>query len=141
MLSVLGNTLYMQVSFPRIRTPNTYLILSCSYGGIYEYGSREYTLDDFHSLRLDKLERYVCLKPCDVTVPKEGEVLESSSEDEDDDDDDEEEEEEDMGEEEDGHDDVNVQAKAADQDEDEPEMVADNEEVKAEELNVRCESA
>ncbi|KAF8170947.1 hypothetical protein BJ912DRAFT_1025273 [Pholiota molesta] len=32
------------------------------YGGIYERGSREYTLDDFYSLPLDKMDRYTCLR-------------------------------------------------------------------------------
>ncbi|KAG6915440.1 hypothetical protein DXG01_011470 [Tephrocybe rancida] len=66
MLAVLRNTLYI-------------------YGGIFEKGSREYTLDDFHSLQLDKMERYVCLKESGVTIA-EGD--ESSSDDDDDDDDD-----------------------------------------------------
>ncbi|KAF5315232.1 hypothetical protein D9619_006973 [Psilocybe cf. subviscida] len=68
MLAVLRNTLYI-------------------YGGIYERGSREYTLDDFYSLQLDKLDRYVCLKKSDVIIP-EGEEESSSDEDGDDDDDD-----------------------------------------------------
>jgi hypothetical protein len=56
------------------------------YGGIYERGSREYTLDDFYALQLDKLERYQCLKKSDVVIP-DGEVESSSDEDESDDDD------------------------------------------------------
>ena len=36
------------------------------YGGIYHKGSREYTVDDFYSLSLDKLDRYVCLKEREV---------------------------------------------------------------------------
>ena len=69
------------------------------YGGIYERGSREYTLDDFHALQLDKLDKYLCLKESDVVIP-DGDVESSSDDDEDDDedghddDDDEEEEEE-----------------------------------------------
>ncbi|KAH9848749.1 hypothetical protein C2E23DRAFT_842407 [Lenzites betulinus] len=70
MLAVLRNTLYI-------------------YGGIYEKGSREYTLDDFHSLQLDKLERYVCLKASEIVIA-EGEEESSSDEDDDDDDDDDE---------------------------------------------------
>ncbi|KAH7912770.1 galactose oxidase [Hygrophoropsis aurantiaca] len=67
MLAVLRNTLYI-------------------YGGIFERGSREYTLDDFYALQLDKLDRYTCLKRSDVVIPvDEGE---SSSDDEDDEDDD-----------------------------------------------------
>jgi hypothetical protein len=58
-----------------------------SYGGIFELGSREYTLDDFYSLQLDKLDRYVCLKESGVVLPKEGEVLDSSSDEDEDDED------------------------------------------------------
>ncbi|KAI0948095.1 hypothetical protein AcW1_009694 [Taiwanofungus camphoratus] len=68
MLAVLRNILYI-------------------YGGIFERGSREYTLDDFYSLQLDKLDRYVCLKESGISI-KEGED-ESSDEDEEGDDDDE----------------------------------------------------
>ncbi|CCM00631.1 uncharacterized protein FIBRA_02668 [Fibroporia radiculosa] len=67
MLAVLRNTLYI-------------------YGGIFERGSREYTLDDFHSLQLDKLDRYTCLKSSGITIAAEGD--EESSDDDDDDDDD-----------------------------------------------------
>lgn len=49
-----------------------------SYGGILEKGSREYTLDDFHSLALDKLDRYVCLRPVQIEIPETDK--ESSSE-------------------------------------------------------------
>lgn len=66
-----------------------------SYGGIFERGSREYTLDDFHSLALDKMDRYVCLKKSDVIVPPEGDDVSSSSEEDDDDGDDSDEDEED----------------------------------------------
>ncbi|KAF9558179.1 galactose oxidase [Agrocybe pediades] len=68
MLAVLRNTLYI-------------------YGGIYERGSREYTLDDFYALQLDKMEVYQCLKKSDVVIP-EGEEESSSDEDEDDEDED-----------------------------------------------------
>lgn len=68
MLAVLRNTLYI-------------------YGGIYESAHHEYTLDDFYSLQLDKMERYVCLKKSDVVI-KSGEESESDEDDEDDDDDD-----------------------------------------------------
>ncbi|RPD60274.1 galactose oxidase [Lentinus tigrinus ALCF2SS1-7] len=67
MLAVLRNTLYI-------------------YGGIFEKGSREYTLDDFYALPLDKLDRYVCLKRSEIVI---AEGHEESSSDEDDDDDDE----------------------------------------------------
>lgn len=57
---------------------------SYSYGGIYERGARVYTLDDFHSLQLDKLDKFICLKENEV-VPAEGENDESEDDDEDDD--------------------------------------------------------
>lgn len=76
MLAVLRNTLYI-------------------YGGIYERGAREYTLDDFYSIQLDKMERYVCLKESGVII-SEGDRESSSSSDDDDDDDDEDYEEGDM---------------------------------------------
>ncbi|TFK85227.1 galactose oxidase [Polyporus arcularius HHB13444] len=69
MLAVLRNTLYI-------------------YGGIFEKGSREYTLDDFHALALDKLDRYVCLKRSEIVI-SEGDEESSSDEDDDEDDDDE----------------------------------------------------
>lgn len=56
--------------------------LPISYGGIFERGSREYTLDDFYSIQLDKLERYTCLKHSGIVIPAEGD---ESSSDEDDD--------------------------------------------------------
>ncbi|KAJ6630788.1 hypothetical protein B0H10DRAFT_1774143 [Mycena sp. CBHHK59/15] len=73
MLAVLRNTLYI-------------------YGGIYERGKREYTLDDFYSIQLDKMDRYVCLKESGIVIADEDD--DSSSEDEDDNDDEEEEEDE-----------------------------------------------
>ncbi|SPO24773.1 uncharacterized protein UTRI_01747_B [Ustilago trichophora] len=36
------------------------------YGGIFEAGNREYTLDDFYTLDLSKLERFTCLKDCPI---------------------------------------------------------------------------
>ncbi|KIK90490.1 hypothetical protein PAXRUDRAFT_151835 [Paxillus rubicundulus Ve08.2h10] len=65
MLAVLRNTLYV-------------------YGGIFELGSREYTLDDFYYIQLDKLERFMCLKPSGIVIPTEAE--ETSDEDGDEDD-------------------------------------------------------
>ncbi|KAI9624545.1 hypothetical protein H4Q26_016774 [Puccinia striiformis f. sp. tritici PST-130] len=47
MLAVLKNTLYI-------------------YGGIYESGDKEYTLQSFYSLALDKLDRYICLRDDDI---------------------------------------------------------------------------
>jgi hypothetical protein len=58
-----------------------------SYGGIFERGSREYTLDDFYSLALDKMDRFVCLKKCDVVISPEGDDVSSSSSGEEDDED------------------------------------------------------
>ncbi|KAF9644018.1 galactose oxidase [Thelephora ganbajun] len=71
MLAVLRNTLYI-------------------YGGIFERGSKEYTLDDFYALHLDKMDKYVCLKKSDVAIPVEGEEESSSDEDDRDDEEDEE---------------------------------------------------
>jgi hypothetical protein len=72
-----------------------------SYGGIYERGSREYTLDDFYSLPLDKMDRYTCLKKSDVVIP-EGDVESSSDEDGEDDSNEDEEEDSDADDESDG---------------------------------------
>ncbi|KAF5335725.1 hypothetical protein D9611_009622 [Ephemerocybe angulata] len=69
MLAVLKNTLYI-------------------YGGIFERGSKEYTLDDFYSVQLDKMERFICLKKASVVVP-EGEGESSSEDDSEEGDDDE----------------------------------------------------
>ncbi|KAN0118364.1 galactose oxidase [Russula decolorans] len=81
---------------PLLSTPMPrYNAMLAVYGGIFERGSREYTLDDFHSLALDKMDRYVCLKKSDVIVPLEGDDVSSSSEDDDDDGDDSDEDEED----------------------------------------------
>lgn len=67
MLAIQRNTLYL-------------------YGGIHETSDREYTLDDFYILQLDKLERWVRLRECKI----EGlEWNESDDEEEDSDDDDE----------------------------------------------------
>ncbi|KIJ31420.1 hypothetical protein M422DRAFT_53419 [Sphaerobolus stellatus SS14] len=66
MLAVLRNTLYI-------------------YGGIYESQSKEYTLDDFYSVNLDKLDKYTCLKKSEIII---GADEESSDEDDDEDDED-----------------------------------------------------
>lgn len=63
MLAVLKNTLYI-------------------YGGIFERGSREYTLDDFYAIQLDKLERYTCLKHSGIVIPAEGDESSSDEDDE-----------------------------------------------------------
>lgn len=47
MLAVQRNTLYL-------------------YGGIHETAEREYTLDDFYVLQLDKLERWICMRECKI---------------------------------------------------------------------------
>lgn len=60
-----------------------------SYGGIFERGSREYTLDDFYSLQLDKLDRYTCLKESDVVISADGDDVSSDDDDDEDDEDDE----------------------------------------------------
>lgn len=95
MLAVLRNTLHMCVALTSLnRTLSSFSIYNIddfiivhiySYGGIYERGPREYTLDDFYTLQLDKLDRYVCLKESDVVVPPEGEEVSSSGGDDDDD--------------------------------------------------------
>ena len=36
------------------------------YGGIFETGNREYTLDDFYTLDLSKMDRFHCLKACPI---------------------------------------------------------------------------
>ncbi|KAF5390119.1 hypothetical protein D9757_003805 [Collybiopsis confluens] len=75
MLAVLRNTLYI-------------------YGGIFERGSREYTLDDFHSIQLDKMDRYVCLKESGIIIEEGNDESDEDDEEDtevgDDDDDDDE---------------------------------------------------
>ncbi|PCH35134.1 galactose oxidase [Wolfiporia cocos MD-104 SS10] len=68
MLAVLRNTLYI-------------------YGGIFERGSREYTLDDFYALQLDKMERYTCLKHSGITITEGSDESSDEGDDEDDSDD------------------------------------------------------
>lgn len=65
MLAVQRNTLYI-------------------YGGIFESGDREYTLDDFYTIDLSKMNQVVCLQECPI------DKLEWHSSDEDDDDEDDE---------------------------------------------------
>lgn len=36
------------------------------YGGIVESANKEFTLDDFYSLQLDKLDRFACHKECNI---------------------------------------------------------------------------
>ncbi|GAA5949051.1 hypothetical protein JCM21900_003188 [Sporobolomyces salmonicolor] len=69
MLAVQRNTLYI-------------------YGGILEAGDREYTLDDFFTLDLTKLDRYNCLKEC-IIETAEWHGSDSENDDDSDSDDDE----------------------------------------------------
>ncbi|KAJ7940654.1 galactose oxidase [Mycena leptocephala] len=80
MLAVLRNTLYI-------------------YGGIYERGKREYTLDDFYSIQLDKMERYTCLKESGIVIADEDDDSSSEDDDEDDDEDEDDEDEDEEGDE------------------------------------------
>ncbi|KAJ3979502.1 galactose oxidase [Lentinula detonsa] len=75
MLAVLKNSLYI-------------------YGGIFERGSREYTLDDFYTIQLDKMDRFVCLKESGVII-EEGDDESDDEETENGDEDDEDEEDDD----------------------------------------------
>ena len=56
------------------------------YGRIFERGTKEYTLDNFYALQLDKMVKYICLKKSNIVILEEGE--EESSEDDKEDDDD-----------------------------------------------------
>ncbi|KAI0294028.1 hypothetical protein B0F90DRAFT_1759450 [Multifurca ochricompacta] len=68
---------------PLLSTPCRGTMRCLPYGGIFERGSREYTLDDFYALALDKMDRYVCLKKSDVIIPPEGDDESSSGEEDD----------------------------------------------------------
>lgn len=94
MLAVLRNTLYM---YDLSLDGCMFQLMFSRYGGIFERGSREYTLDDFHSIQLDKLDRFTCLKQAVVTIPGEGEEEESSSDEDDEDEDSEDDDEDDDG--------------------------------------------
>lgn len=76
MLAVLRNTLYI-------------------YGGIFEQGAHEYTLDDFYSIVLDKMDMYTCLRESEVLIPEEEDDASSGEDDDDDEDEDEDDEDED----------------------------------------------
>jgi len=78
-----------------------------SYGGIFERGSREYTLDDFYSIQLDKMDRFICLKKSEIMIP-EGEEESSSSDEDDEDDSDEDDSDKDSNESDSGVDDRTV---------------------------------
>lgn len=69
MLAIQRNTLYL-------------------YGGIHETAEREYTLDDFYILQLDKLEQWICLRECKIEGLEWNESDESDDDSSDDDDDD-----------------------------------------------------
>src|SRR5260221_13403782 len=66
------------------------------YGGIFERGSHEYTLDEFYSIQLDKMDRFVCMKKSDIAIREDEESSSDGGDDggrnggtgEDDDDDD-----------------------------------------------------
>jgi hypothetical protein len=81
MLAILKNTLYMLSHFTLFSTGNSLChchaiadillflptpVLMNSYGGIYESGDKEYTLQSFYALALDKLDRYICLRDDDI---------------------------------------------------------------------------
>jgi hypothetical protein len=91
------------------------------YGGIFESHSREYTLDDFYGLQLDKMERFVCLKKSDVII---GVDDESSSDDEDEEEDEGEDEGEDEEDEEDDGDKDDQGVEGVNEDEELMEVVA-----------------
>jgi hypothetical protein len=93
MLAVLRNTLYMHVVV-NSHSDQSGANFVASYGGIFERGSREFTLDDFYILALDKMDRYVCLKKSDVIIPPEGDDVSSSSDDDEEDGEDSDEDEE-----------------------------------------------
>ncbi|KAG9311923.1 hypothetical protein JVU11DRAFT_8184 [Chiua virens] len=73
MLAVLRNTLYISVDPHHATHIQPHALLLYSYGGIFELGTREYTLDDFYTLQLDKLDRFVCLKSSGIVIPTEAE--------------------------------------------------------------------
>ena len=98
-----------------------------SYGGIYERGSREYTLDDFHCLQLDKMERYICLKETGVVISEGDEESSSSDDDDSDDDVDKDEEDGEEGTDGDGHE--KVKRHASEEEEDDTNSQTDTEKV------------
>lgn len=70
---------------------NTLFIL----GGVFEYCEREYTLDDFYCINLEKMDGFTCFKECQMDTQEwiepeesEGESEGESDEDEEDDEDD-----------------------------------------------------
>lgn len=75
------------------------------FGGILEVRDREYTLDDFFSLNLDKMTEYICLRQSEfesqLWLGEESDDEEEGDEDDDDDDEDEEEDEDDEDDDED----------------------------------------
>lgn len=89
------------------------MLIATRYGGIFESQSREYTLDDFYSLQLDKMERYACLKRSEVVIGAEDE---SSSDDEEGDDENEDvEREDDTGEDEEDKDQMTIVTQTPDE--------------------------
>ncbi|KNZ62983.1 hypothetical protein VP01_11g6 [Puccinia sorghi] len=90
MLAILKNTLYMLslTHFSTYPCSHLFIFLVCamltvSYGGIYESGDKEYTLQSFYSLALDKLDRYICLRDDDIHNHEWYDDSESGSDDED----------------------------------------------------------
>lgn len=57
------------------------------YGGIHETADREYTMDDFYTLDLSKMDRYRCLKACPIDALEWNESESSDDGDDDDEDD------------------------------------------------------
>lgn len=76
--------------------------MSGSYGGIFERGVKEYTLDDFYALQLDKLDRFMCLKASGIAI--DDKTDDESSDDDNNEDEDEDEDDDEYGEDDDGDD-------------------------------------
>lgn len=74
MACVQRNTLYLcALILPLLTARSATLLIGIlgrfgRYGGILEAGNREYTLADFHSLNLDKLDRFSCLREDKMSV-------------------------------------------------------------------------
>ncbi|ESK87632.1 kelch domain-containing protein 4 [Moniliophthora roreri MCA 2997] len=124
MLAVIRNTLYL-------------------YGGILERGTREYTLDDFHYLQLDKMEKWVCLRP-HSWVFGEGEESEDDSDDDSGDDDESDEDEEDYDDEgenkRDGKKDKKKQVEVVEEPEAEPEEETEPEQEPEDSLRTQAQA-
>lgn len=97
MLAVQRNTLYI-------------------YGGIFESGDREYTLDDFYTIDLSKMNKVVCLKECRIDALEWNESEDEEDSDDDDEDDDDDDESEDESHEPEGVEDVPMAEEAVEDD-------------------------